>query len=513
MTEISAWPAPSNPMAVAREIVEDYKTESGALTLRRWRGAWMCWQGTHWAEAEDTALRKGIYTQLEHAHYKGSDGNNRAWAPNKSKIANLLDALTAITHLAEDVDTPAWIGKGHPEPAGEIVACANGLLHVGSRRVIEHTPAYFSTVSVPFPYDPDAPRPERWLAFLKELWADDQDSVDALQEWFGYVLSGRTDLHKILLLVGPSRSGKGTIARVLSALMGKGNVTGPTLAALAANFGLWPLIGKPLAVVPDARVGGANSAAVVEKLLSISGEDMLTIDRKHREPWTGKLSARFVILSNELPKFGDASGAISSRFVILMTTESFLGRENNRLTTELLAELPGILNWSLDGLTRLARNDALTEPKSSADARSALQDMVSPLSAFVREQCDRGGEVPVAELFAAWKTWCEESNHRPGSVQTFGKDLRAVVPLLRHAQPRDGETRERRYIGISLKSYTRNGADRVPPRASEDSARGGTRENPLRAQLCSAIGCEDTGRLYPSGWRCDQHRPKERPQP
>ena len=40
--------------------------------------------------------------------------------------------------------------------------------------------------------------------------------------------------------------------------MGKGNVTGPTLAALAANFGLWPLIGKPLAIVPDARVSGAN---------------------------------------------------------------------------------------------------------------------------------------------------------------------------------------------------------------------------------------------------------------
>ena len=135
-----------------------------------------------------------------------------------------------------------------------------------------------------------------------------------------------------------------------------------------------------------------------------------------------------MILSNELPRFGDASGAISSRFVILMTTKSFLGRENSKLTAELLAELPGILNWSLDGLTRLARNGALTEPKSSADARTALQDMVSPMSAFVREQCDRGGEVPVDELFAAWKTWCEENNHRAGSVQTFGKDLRAVVP-------------------------------------------------------------------------------------
>jgi hypothetical protein len=71
---IGYWPAPSNPMAVAREIIEDYKTASGALTLRRWRGTWMGWHGTHWTEAEDTALRKDIYTRLELAQYKGSDG-------------------------------------------------------------------------------------------------------------------------------------------------------------------------------------------------------------------------------------------------------------------------------------------------------------------------------------------------------------------------------------------------------------------------------------------------------
>jgi len=78
---------------------------------------------------------------------------------------------------------------------------------------------------VSFDYDPDAPAPRRWLAFLKELWPDDTDSIAAMQD----VLSGRTDLHKIFLLIGPTRSGKGTIARVLAALVGRGNAAGPTL--------------------------------------------------------------------------------------------------------------------------------------------------------------------------------------------------------------------------------------------------------------------------------------------
>ena len=63
---------------------------------------------------------------------------------------------------------------------------------------------------------------------------------------------------------------------------------------------------------------------VVERLLSISGEDTLTIDRKYRDPWTGQLPTRFLVISNELPRFGDASGAIATRFVML-TLRTLLG--------------------------------------------------------------------------------------------------------------------------------------------------------------------------------------------
>jgi putative DNA primase/helicase len=143
------------------------------------------------------------------------------------------------------------------------VACTNGLLNVATRELRPLTPAFFNRVAVPFEYEPNAPTPTRWLEFLDQLWPDDPDSIKALQEFFGYVLSGRTDLHKIMLMVGPARSGKGTIARVLAAIIGKGNVAGPTLASLGTNFGLAPLLGKPLAVVSDAR--GAMIVAIADE--------------------------------------------------------------------------------------------------------------------------------------------------------------------------------------------------------------------------------------------------------
>jgi putative DNA primase/helicase len=391
-------PSPANPMAVARVLLKGYQLD-GKPTLLSWRGGWMQWRSSHWVEVEEAELRSAIYKRLEHAEYLKKEKNKQEqvlpWAPNKFKVANVVDAIRGITHLAEAIDPPAWIIDGEPVPPKEIVACQNGLLHVGTRQLLELTPNFFNRVAVPFAYDPQAPEPVHWFAFLKELWPDDPDSIAALQEFFGYVISGRTDLHKIMLLIGPTRSGKGTIARVLAALIGQGNTVGPTLASLGTNFGLAPLLGKSLAVISDARLGGGNAHQVVERLLSISGEDKLTVDRKYREPWNGKLPVRFLILSNELPRFGDASGAIANRFVVLAMQKSFLGKEDIGLTQRLLTELPGILLWALDGLDRITQQ-SFTVPKSSNDAILALQDLVSPVAAFVRDECDLGPQNQIA---------------------------------------------------------------------------------------------------------------------
>lgn len=97
----------------------------------------------------------------------------------------------------------------------------------------------------------------------------------------GYVLSGETRQQKIFMLVGPPRSGKGTIGRVLTGLLGAHNVAAPTLAGITQNFGLQGLIGKPLALISDARLSNkADGTVAVERLLSVSGEDAITVDRR-----------------------------------------------------------------------------------------------------------------------------------------------------------------------------------------------------------------------------------------
>ena len=99
-------------------------------------------------------------------------------------------------------------------------------------------------------------------------------------------------------MVGPARSGKGTIARVLKRLLGPNSYCGPSLGQFADQFGMQGMIGKKLAVVSDARLDNrANRSVITEKLLSVIGEDVQEINRKNRDYWSGRLPLRMMILA------------------------------------------------------------------------------------------------------------------------------------------------------------------------------------------------------------------------
>ena len=440
--------------------------------IRAWRGGYCAWDGRCWPERDGATIRSETYGYLEHAVYEVETPLGtmlKPWDPTKSKIANAIEALAAVTHLAPTVQPPAWLaGEGLPDPH-DLVVTANGILHLPDRQLLPHDPRLFVGHSVPFAYDPVAAEPTLWLAFLADLWDDDPDSITLLQEMFGYALSGDTSLQKIMLLVGPTRAGKGVIARVLTHLLGKHNVGAPTLAGLTTNFGLQDLIGKTLAVVSDARLGPkANVQALAERLLSVSGEDSITIDRKYKDPWTGRLVVRFMLLTNELPRFTDASGALAKRFVVLVLSKTFYGKEDPGLLARLLPELPGIMNWALEGLDRLRARRRFSEPGSAREAIRELEDLSSPMSAFLRDRCAIGRDmrVSVDDLWAAWKAWAEDQSQHHGTKQTFGRDLRAVVPGLHVSRPRDGE-HKRTYVGVALAAEGNSVADRGPRGPSE----------------------------------------------
>jgi putative DNA primase/helicase len=227
-----------------------------------------------------------------------------------------------------------------------------------------------------------------------------------------------------------------------------------TVANLSAQFGLQSLIGKSLAVIPDARFGKRTDLAVVaERLLSISGEDAVGISRKFLPDWIGQLAVRFLLMTNELPNLADSSGALVERFIVLTLTKSFLGREDPLLFDRLKAELPGILNWAIEGYHRLHSRGHFQQPQSSLDTIRALKEISSPVMAFVEDECQVGPNLSVSKkrLFEQWNVWRVQNGYRSGDQQAFGRELRAAFPVIGDARP-SGGSRQRLYTGIGLRS-------------------------------------------------------------
>jgi putative DNA primase/helicase len=430
-----------------------------AVPLRHHRSAFFEWSGCAWLEVDDAGLRARLYAFLDQCKRKTADGELLPVKPNIKMVGEVFDALRAAAQLGASIEPPAWLDGADRQPPHTLVACANGLLHLPTRMLLAHTPSYFNHNALDFAYDPNAPKPQQWLDFLNQLWGDDPQAVDTLQEIFGLCLTPDTSQQKAFALIGPKRSGKGTIARILVAILGVHNCAAPTLAGISTNFGLAPLIGKRVAVISDARLSRrVDQHVIAERLLSITGEDAITIDRKYKSAWTGQLQTRFLILSNELFRLADASGALASRFILLMLTKSFYGREDRKLTGKLMTELPGILNWAAAGWVRLERRGHFQQPDSAKEAVEQLEDLGSPIGAFVREYCDIGAahSVAIDTLFLAWREWCtEQGRDRPGTKSSFGRDLKAAHPELNVTQPREeGRQLRRHYQGVRLKPDT-----------------------------------------------------------
>jgi len=448
---------PKDPFAIANNYAEARASQqSGYGRLVFWRGSFWTHRGSAYQEEDVDGLKSDLWRWMASAKKPSQEGGALSFKPNKTIVDNVSEALKAVCTLSNDIAPPAWIEEAvNLPPAGDLLPVANGALDLRNLSLLPPDPNLFALTASPVSYEPGAGEPVEFLKFLRSVWPDDPEATSTLQEWFGYCLTADTRQQKILLIIGPPRSGKGTLQRVLTALLGQGNVASPMLGSFANNFGLQPLIGKSVAIVSDARLGGrSDQHAIVERLLSISGEDSLTIDRKYRPAWTGKLSTRLILMSNEMPRLSDASNAITNRYIVLPMRKTFLGCEDHGLLDRLMRELPAILEWSLAGLARLRERGRFMQPRSGQAMIDELMELASPVQAFVNEWCELGPEreVAKADIFRSYSTWAAANGHHSPTKGTFGRDLRAQLPGLENKKARmpDGR-REQRYVGIALR--------------------------------------------------------------
>ena len=459
----------SGAMNHARTFLDNYYTSEEGYHLVHYADDFFIYVGTHYEVIEEATIRSKVYAFLDKCQKPAKQGALAPFNPSPASVSGAIDAIKSIVHLANHPNTkpPIWLeGYAQSKPsASKLISLMNGIFHLEDSILLPHSLGFFTQNSLPFAFNPASDCPT-WMKFLQSVWPDDQESIDALQEMFGYILSGDTRQQKFFNIIGPRRSGKGTINKVLVALLGQHNTVAPELGELCDTFGLQPWLGKLLASFTDARAPERNRSAVVSQLLRIVGGDTITVNRKNKDAWNGYLPTRLVMYSNEVLQLTENSNALTGRMIVLKMTRSFFNNEDTELSHKLEQELGGIFNWAMEGLRRrVTRGGHFLQPTSGKEYLDLMEELGNPMKPFADEALEFDGLAYVRkdDMFACWKHWALKKSMAPGTEQAFKRKFLAATQeqFVRSDRLQINGERSQVYVGVKLNNKAQKYIDSV----------------------------------------------------
>jgi putative DNA primase/helicase len=274
-------------------------------------------------------------------------------------------------------------------------------------------------------YDPEA-RADRWRQFLVEVFAGDAEVIAYIQRAVGYSLTGDTREQKLFLLHGSGNNGKSVFLDVLSQLLGDyaGNASFETFDAARRNEStndLAALRGKRLVTVIETEEGRKLAEARVK---SVTGQDQITCRFLYGEYFSYRPEFKIWLAMNHLPIIRGTDRGIWRRIQLIPFTQNFDGREDKTLRDKLMAELPGILGWALEGL-RQWHARGLDAPQVVQQAVANYRAESDQIGRWITEQCVVAPQasMPSGAGYKSYHDWCEASGEHAESQNKWGRVL------------------------------------------------------------------------------------------
>lgn len=445
-------------LATAGAGVPGDQPPSDQPLLAYYRDEFYQYEGTVWRRLHDAELEASIAEFLQAA--------GQGTLVTRRFLGDVVANLKGMVLIRDGSESPPlWIEPRGASGQSPYVAFGNGLIDLDTAIADEpvllfHTPQHFSTVVLPFDFDPTAECP-LWEESVHGILqpqarpcgvapqSPGDNRIAVLQEFMGYTLMPADMTHqKFLALVGAGANGKSTIAKVWVALLGSENVSHVPLDMFHGEFRLAQMEGKAANIVADMNRIDRLEEGLLKKLVS---GDPVQVNRKFKSPISMRPTAKLIFATNELPPFTDRSDGIWRRMISMPFHRQFIGAADDLSRGErLLAELPGIFNWALAGARRLHAQGGFSSCSVCDRCRQQHRFHSDPVAQFVRERCARhlSSQVVCDALYAAYRTWCEESGYRPLAKNNLGKQILALPGVRRSREPRG--KRRYMYLGITV---------------------------------------------------------------
>jgi putative DNA primase/helicase len=398
-------------VANARRLAERHGQD---LRFTPERG-WFVWDGRRWAiddksvqvqaRAKETAL--SIFDEVRNAA-------DRDAAYRHAKRAQSKSAIEAMIWLARsEPGIPARITQFDTD--GWLLNVANGVIDLRTGELRPHRREDMISNVVGVSFDREASC-ELWDSFLWRITARDEEPYNYLRRLVGYLLVGVTTEQVLHFLWGLGANGKTVFCEILQAILGEyAIVVAPDLIMMRRHGGIpndiARLRGVRAALMNETTQGARFDEA---KLKDLTGGDTLTARFLHQEFFDFAPTHRIVIRGNHKPQINGTDEGIWRRLRLVPFNVQIPEDEQDRdLLAKLRTELPGILNWALDGC-REWQAGGLKPPSVITDAVRAYREESDVLGRFIEESCDvrKLAQVKSSAFFSAYQSYCERAAER-----------------------------------------------------------------------------------------------------
>ena len=329
--------------------------------------------------------------------------------------AGRLQSVLKLAQVFSAVPTERW------DAETDYLVCANGTLHLPTRRLEAWRADLYATSAVPYGYSPDAAAG----AFDYALNYSIQGAAAFLQEFAGYALTTDTRHEIAVWFYGPPGCGKSTLLAGLEAMLGDRVCSLGLRDIERSRFALTNLPGKTLAVATEQPSGLFNATDILNRI--ISGE-YLEVDRKFLPPVRVLPRAKLAWAMNELPRVADPNNGLFRRVKVIEFPPIAEKDRDPDLKERIKLEGAGILNWALDGLDRLKARGRFSVPECVTDATLNYRNSNDIPAAFLAERCCTGAafESSSSLLYKAYSAWCLDTGHKPQSSTSLAGEWRRL---------------------------------------------------------------------------------------
>lgn len=309
-------------------------------------------------------------------------------------------------------------------PNGTLEITQAGRLHLRA-----HDKADFLKYELPYNYDPAAAGCPLFMAYLNKVQPDTTAQA-VLAEFVGNALAPELNLQKVLVLNGPGSNGKSVFCDVITAVLGRENVSSYTMESLTKQDS------RSCAQLENKLLNYSSENSIkmnVEAFKTLVCGEPIEVRRLYQESYTIEGYAKLMFNCNLLPRDVEQSEGFFRRFLIVPFNVKIDESERDpELAAKIIAaELPAVFNWVLQGLRRLLRAKDFTECESARAALERYRKESNSVLMFVEEYGLQPGtgepakRQRLAQVYEEYRRFCLGSNYYPLNKTNFKSQMQA----------------------------------------------------------------------------------------